>query len=165
MKEFGGEIIQYYGDGSLIIFHNAADAVNCAKEIQEDFRKTPPVPARIGIHLGDIIFEEGNIFGDSVNISSRIESMGVPGAVLISDSIKKQIQNKPEFELTSLGNFEFKNMDEPIEIFALSNDGCPVPKRTELIGKFKEPTTTKSIAVLPFVNMSNDRNRNISVME
>jgi len=156
VKEFEGKIIQYYGDGSLIVFTNTVNAVNCAKKLQEDFRKEPAVPARIGIHLGEIIFEGENIFGDSVNISSRIESMGIPGAVLVSDTIQKQLKNKPEFQFTSLGNIEFKNVDEPIEIFALSSPGFPVPDKTDLSGKIKEPKITKSIAVMPFVNMSND---------
>ncbi len=170
VKEFGGEIINYYGDGCLITFTNSTNAVSCAKILQEELRKDPYVPIRIGIHLGEILVEEGNVFGDSVNISSRIESMGVPGVVLLSDTIQKQIKNKPRFQLTSLGSFEFKNLDEPMEIFALSNPGFPVPNRADLIGKFKEAKTTtpaetlqtvkitseKSIAVLPFVNMSND---------
>lgn len=156
VKERGGKIIQFYGDGCLFIFPNSADAVGCAKILQENYRKDPPLPVRIGIHLGDFVWEEGNIFGDSINISSRIESMGIPGSILLSDLIKKQIQNKPEFQLTSLGEFEFKNVDEPMEIFALSNIGFPVPSKTALLGKFKEPEIGKSIAVLPFVNMSND---------
>ncbi len=80
VHEFQGEIIQYYGDGCLMIFSNSSDAVNCAKVLQENFRKEPRIPARIGIHLGDIFINEGNIYGDCVNIASRIESMGVPGA-------------------------------------------------------------------------------------
>ncbi len=156
VKEFGGEIIQYYGDGGLMIFTNSADAVSCAKVLQLDFQDEPSVPVRIGIHSGDIIHNEGNIFGDSVNIASRIESMGIQGAVLLSDSIQKQIKNKPQFELTSLGNFEFKNVDEPMEIFALVINNFPIPKREEMIGKFKDKPVVKSIAVLPFVNMSND---------
>src|ERR1700704_2260031 len=96
--EFRGEIIQYYGDGCLIIFTNSADAVNCAKVLQEDFREAPQVPARIGIHMGDILINEGNIFGDCVNITSRIESIGVPGSVLVSESIKNQLQNKQGFQ-------------------------------------------------------------------
>ncbi|HET9744665.1 MAG TPA: adenylate/guanylate cyclase domain-containing protein [Chitinophagaceae bacterium] len=156
VTQFGGEIIQYYGDGCVVIFPNATDSVSCARVLQEGFRTAPSVPARIGLHMGDIVIEEGNIYGDSVNISSRIESMGVPGAVLLSNTVREQIQNKPEFELTSLGNFEFRNVKEPIEVFVLSNDGFPVPDRRDLQGKFKEPRTIKSVAVLPFVNMSND---------
>ena len=155
-KNNEGEIIQYFGDGCLMVFNNAANAVASAKVIQENLRNEPKVPVRIGIHLGDVVFREGNIFGDCVNIASRIESMGVPGAVLFSDEIKKQIKNKPEFKVSSLGEFEFKNVDEPMEIFALANKGFPIPIRNVLEGKFKENTLKKSIAVLPFVNMSND---------
>src|SRR5262245_57224347 len=79
-----GKIIQYYGDGCLAVFTNASDAIGCAKDLQEQFREEPKVPLRIGLHLGDVIFREGNVFGDCVNIASRIESMGVPGAVLFS---------------------------------------------------------------------------------
>src|SRR6476646_10969354 len=73
VSEFRGEIIQYYGDGCLIIFTNSADAVNCARVVQEEFRDEPKIPVRIGIHLGDILISEGNIFGDCVNITSRIQ--------------------------------------------------------------------------------------------
>jgi class 3 adenylate cyclase len=97
VQECQGNIIQYYGDGSLVIFANATDAVNCAGILQESFREEPHVPVRIGIHLGDIIHKEGAIFGDSVNITSRIESMGVPGAVLLSEPVQLQLINKPVF--------------------------------------------------------------------
>lgn len=156
VQEFQGDIIQYYGDGCLIIFANAADAVNCAGILQEGFREEPQVPVRIGIHLGDIIHKEGAIFGDCVNITSRIESMGVPGAVLLSEPVQQQIKNKPGFKLASLGNFDFKHVDEPMEIFALLINNFPIPNRDNIIGKFKGKQLVKSIAVLPFVNMSND---------
>ncbi|HET6995358.1 MAG TPA: adenylate/guanylate cyclase domain-containing protein [Chitinophagaceae bacterium] len=156
VSEYRGEIIQYYGDGCLAIFTNSADAVHCAAILQQDFRIKPQVPVRVGIHLGDILVNEGNIFGDCVNITSRIESIGVAGSVLLSDSVKKQIQNKQGFELSSLGSFEFKNVAEPIEVFALTGHGLPVPEYRDGNGKFKELKTVKSIAVLPFVNMSND---------
>ena len=156
VKTHEGEIIQYFGDGCLTVFNNASDAIASAKIIQEKFREEPTVPVRIGIHLGDVLFREGNIFGDCVNIASRIESMAVPGAILFSDAVKKQIRNKPEFQLTSLGSFEFKNVDEPMEIFALANKGFSVPNPDKLVGKFKDSRLIKSIAVLPFLNMSND---------
>ncbi len=155
-KEFQGEIIQFYGDGCLAVFTNSADAVNCAKFLQEKFTENPPVPVRIGIHMGDVLFKEGNIYGDCVNITSRIESMGVPGSVLLSDQINDQVKNKSEFRLVSMGSFEFKNVDEPMEIFALANKNFQVPDPGHLTGKFKERKVSKSIAVLPFVNMSND---------
>ncbi len=156
VQKYHGNIIQYFGDGGLIIFTNSADAVNCAGNLQDNLREEPQVPVRIGIHLGDIIYKEGNIFGDCVNIASRIESMGIPGAVMISETVQQQLKNKSEFKLISLGNFEFKNVDGPMEIFALATNNFPIPNRSDFNGKFKEAHTFKSIAVLPFVNMSND---------
>ncbi|MCB0777329.1 MAG: hypothetical protein KDB99_13535 [Chitinophagaceae bacterium] len=146
---FAGKIVQYYGDGSLMVFTNATDAVNCGKSLQENFRKEPGVPVRIGIHMGDILVDDNNIYGDSVNISSRIESMGVPGAVLISDAIRNQIKNKPEFALSSLGEFEFKNVVDAFEVYALANEGFPVPDRSELKGKFKEIKNTDLVEDMP----------------
>ena len=156
VKDNDGQIIQFYGDGCLMVFNNAVNAIASAKTIQENLKKEPLVPARIGIHLGDVLHREGNIFGDCVNIASRIESMGVPGAILFSDAIRKQIRNKPEYKVRTLGEFEFKNVEEPMEVFALANDGFPVPRIELLEGKFKEKKEKKSIAVLPFINMGND---------
>jgi adenylate cyclase len=142
--EFQGQIIQYYGDGCLVVFDSPAAAVACAMEMQRSFQSLPrqvgddkPVPVRIGLHLGDVVFREGNVFGDSVNIASRVESLGVPGAVLLSQTVRRQIKNKPEFELVSLGSFDFKNVDEPMEVFAVANEGFPVPKREDMKGKLK----------------------------
>src|SRR4030095_4255941 len=120
-RENLGQIIQYYGDGCLIIFKSPLEAVTFAKTLQEDFSRVPLVPVRIGIHLGDLVFKEGNIFGDSVNITSRIESMGIAGAVLLSETVNGQIKNHPEFKTSSLGKFEFKNVKKPMEVFALAN--------------------------------------------
>ena len=135
--EFQGTIIQYYGDACLVVFGSPLDAVGCAGALQEFLRMQPEVPVRIGIHLGDVVFKEGNVFGDAVNITSRIESMGVPGAVLLSQTVRRQIKNQPEFKLVSLGSFDFKNVDEPMEVFALANEGFSVPKRAEMEGKLK----------------------------
>jgi adenylate cyclase len=156
VPQYHGEVVQYYGDGVLTMFTNSFDAINCARVLQESFREEPPVPVRMGIHMGDVIYKDGNVFGDAVNIASRIQSMAVPGSVMLSAAVQFQLKNKPECKLASLGDFEFKNIDDPMEIFALSGNGFPVPQREELHGKFKEKEDFKSIAVLPFVNMSND---------
>jgi len=123
--EFQGNIIQYYGDACLVVFDSPVSAVACAKAMQEDFRQVPIVPVRIGIHLGDVVFKDGNVFGDAVNIASRVEGLGVPGAVLLSQTVRIQIKNQPEFQLVSLRKFDFKNVDESMEIFALANEGFP----------------------------------------
>ena len=133
----GGQIIQFYGDGCLSIFDSSVDAVHCSLSVQKTFNTDLIVPVRIGLHSGDIFIQEDNIFGDSVNITSRVESMGIPGAVLLTKKLRDEIKNHVEFDLTSLGDFEFKNVEEPIEVFALANDGLTIPKTKELKGKFK----------------------------
>ncbi len=139
-----GEILNYYGDGSLSIFSSASAAVRCAMEIQEALREDPQVPLRIGIHIGEVFREDGKVFGNGVNIASRIESMGVPGAILLSKEVKDKIRNKPEFELASLGTFEFKNVDEAVHVFAIANKGFVVPDQGQL--KYKEETTDRDTA-------------------
>ena len=128
-----GELLQTYGDGSLSAFDSASAAVQCAMEIQEAIRDE--VPLRIGIHLGEITIDGEHTFGDGVNIASRIESMGVAGAVLLSNSIRQQVKNKPEFQLESLGQFAFKNVAEPMTVYGLSNEGFVLPKAEEMAGK------------------------------
>ena len=82
--EFGGEIVQYYGDGTLSIFSNSVDAVRCAIAIQRTLGEEPVVPVRVGLHVGDVVVEEHGLLGDAVNVASRIESFGQPGAVPLS---------------------------------------------------------------------------------
>jgi TolB-like protein/class 3 adenylate cyclase len=133
-----GEVLDYYGDGSLSVFPSATDAVTCAVEVQKEFQKAPVVPLRIGLHIGEIFFEDGNPYGNGVNVSSRIQSLGKANTVLLSKEIVDKIKNHPQFTTVSLGMFEFKNVEEPMEVFALSNEGLVVPKREELTGKLKE---------------------------
>ena len=114
--KYHGQIIQYYGDGCLTVFDSPIQAVACAQVLQATFQEMPQLPVRIGIHLGDVVFAETNVFGDAVNIASRIESLGVPGSVLLSQTVRQQIKNHPEFQLTSLGNFDFKNVDEKEDV-------------------------------------------------
>jgi len=90
------------------------------------------------------VFKDGNVFGDSVNIASRVESMGVPGSVLVSSNVRNQIKNKPVFELVNLGKFEFKNIQEGMTVFALANEGLVVPQKEALKGKFKIPSSTST---------------------
>ncbi len=132
-----GKVYQYYGDGSLSIFNSATDAVYCAMEIQLEFRNKPEVPLRVGIHIGEILIEQNRIFGDGVNLASRIESLGQAGTVMYSENVHQKIKNNRSLSSTSLGKFEFKNVAEPLEIFALANEGFPVPARNSISGKLK----------------------------
>ncbi len=137
-QKFDGKILKYYGDGALITFKSAIDAVRCGIELQLIFRADPKIPVRIGVHSGDIIFTEDDIIGDGVNVASRIESLSVAGSVFISEKVYDEVKNQSEIQSLSLGNYELKNVGKPIEVFAISNDGLIVPKRNQVSGKFKK---------------------------
>jgi len=137
-EKFNGTILQYFGDGTLSTFKSAIDAVKCAMEMQLAFQKEPVIPVRIGIHLGDIVFTEDDIIGDGVNVASRIESLAVPGSVFISDKVYDEIKNQSSIETQSLRTFELKNVDRPIEVFAISNKGLIIPNADEISGKTKD---------------------------
>ena len=89
-------------------------------------------------HVGDIVSSGSEVYGDGVNLASRVESLGVPGAILVSDKVRYEIKNQESLSTQSLGHFEFKNIQEPVEVFAVSNSGIKVPARSELKGKLKE---------------------------
>src|SRR5882757_1145763 len=134
----GGEILNDFGDGSLCCFSSATEALRCAIEMQEQFQLEPKVPLRIGLHVGEIFFEDGKVFGDGVNVASRVQSLGIANSILFSSQINSQIKNQQEFKSVSVGRFNFKNVDEPMEVFALMNEGLTIPKKEELKGKLKE---------------------------
>jgi TolB-like protein/Tfp pilus assembly protein PilF len=149
-----GKILQYYGDGTLCIFNSAIEAIDCAIQIQTEMQKEPKIPLRIGLHTGDIAYDDEGVYGDGVNIASRIEGLAVTGSVLISGKLFDEIKNHQAFKTKSLGSFDLKNVKKPIEVYAISNEGLAVPSGEELQAKPKEQV--KSLAVLPFVNMSPD---------
>ncbi len=164
-ERFDGRVIQFYGDGTLSIFKSAVQAVECALAMQQTFCKEPVVPVRMGIHLGDIIINDEHVFGDGVNIASRIESLGVAGSILISDKVNNELHNHPQIKTLSMGMYHFKNVDKEIEVFAIDDECVVKPTPNTLKGKTQEkksvantigPVPKKSIAVLPFINMSND---------
>jgi len=109
-KKYNGKILQYYGDGTLSIFDSAVEAVQCGTDMQLSFREKPDIPVRIGIHLGDIIYDQEDIIGDGVNVASRIESLGITGSVLISEKINDEVTNQGSIQTESLGEFKFKNI-------------------------------------------------------
>ena len=154
IHEHEGTILQYFGDGTLSIFHSAIRAVDCAMKIQYELLKDPHIPLRIGIHSGDIVYDEEGIYGDGVNIASRIESLSVPGGILISERVFDDIKNHHSFKTAFLGKFELKNVLKPMDVYAIANEGLSVPAQLQVQGKAK--ALHKSLAVLPFVNFSND---------
>jgi len=150
-----GRILAFKGDGALCSFNSAIEGVRAAVTVQLAMQTLPPVPLRIGIHTGDVIMEEDNIYGDGVNIASRLESFAVPGSIFISGKVYDDIKNQRDIETVSLGKYVLKNVKEQVEIFAISNSGIIVPEVHSLKGK-GEKILQKSILVLPFVNMSTD---------
>jgi len=132
IEEFNGRWIKELGDGVLASFNTVSDAVNAAFKIQQQCNVAKEFQLSIGIHQGEIMFEDGDIYGDAVNVASRIQTLGVPGSVLFSKKIKDEIHNKTEFQTVSLGSFEFKNVDEPPGSFCFIQSGlCCSPKRTD----------------------------------
>lgn len=154
IEENGGTIRQYFGDGTMCTFNSAVQSVKCALEIQKELQIEPKIPVRIGVHVGDIVYEEDGIYGDAVNVASRIEAISVPGSVLFSDKVFDDLKNHPEFSSVSVGEFKFKNVKRHIEVFALTNSLLAVPDAESVKGKV--PNAIRKVAVLPFVNMSSD---------
>jgi adenylate cyclase len=150
---YNGKIIQFFGDGTLSIFGSAIDAVKCAIEIQFELQKDPKVALRIGLHSGDIAYDSQGVYGDSVNLASRIEALSVPGGVLVSDKIFDEIRNHPDIQTNLLGKFSLKNVKRQVEVYAIANEGLVIPSPAQISVR---SGSDKSIAVLPFVNMSAD---------
>ena len=175
---------------------NAAesDAANCSLAVQKDLKTDPVVPLRIGLHIGEVFFEGDKALGDGVNVASRIQSLGQENTILVSGEFHDKIKNNSAFTSVSLGQFDFKNVDKPLEVYALTNVGLIIPDRNKMEGKLKKKQiiskyllfslsiipiviagyfiyknlltkndtvdiADKSIAVLPFVNMSNDKDQ------
>ena len=156
-EELNGKIVQYYGDGSLLLFQSSTDAAEFAKLLQEDLYNEPQVPVRIGIHMGDVLVHAGNIFGDVVNIAARIQSLAPAGGVYISEVVYRNIANKKELESVFVKEEKLKNVKDPMRIYQLLTEGIPaqihVPESPAI-----PPASSNAnhIAVLPFANLSSD---------
>ena len=153
VSHFNGQVLNYYGDGSLCIFSSATDAVNCSLAIQKDLKNEPVVPLRIGLHIGEVFFEDAKALGDGVNVASRVQSLGQENSILISEEVHDKIKNNASVTATSLGHFDFKNVGKSMEVFALTNEGLFVPQRKKMQGKLKKKNQQKRniIAVLSFI--------------
>ncbi|MDX1667032.1 MAG: tetratricopeptide repeat protein [Saprospiraceae bacterium] len=130
--KYGGKILQYYGDGTLSVFNSAVSAVECAVKMQRAFSQSPAVPLRIGIHTGDITYDESEVFGDGVNVASRVESVANSGGIFISGKVYDDIKNHEWLEVKPVGSFRFKGISSPLELFAISNEGVSVPMADQI---------------------------------
>jgi adenylate cyclase len=126
IAEHRGRIVKRIGDGVLIEFASAVDAVRCAVEIQKGMiERNASVPQekrieiRYGVHIGDIIIEEGDIFGDGVNIAARLEGIAQPGGICLSDDAYRQVRGKLDVDFLDAGEQELKNIARPVRVYQL----------------------------------------------
>ena len=148
INQFNGKLIKEMGDGMLAQFDTAIDSVLCAIEIQKQSRRQIKAKIRIGLHLGDITFDHEDIFGDGVNIASRLQSVTDPGGIYISESIQKSIRAKNAVNTKYLGQIKLKNVDYPVNTYSIVEDGLPIPsaaKIEQLKGKGLFHKLTRSI--------------------
>ncbi len=179
IDQYNGTCLKEMGDGILAMFNTAFDSQACALAIQKSIKEQCTHQVRIGIHLGDIYLEDNDAFGDGVNVASRIQSIADPGGIYISESVFKAVRARSDHPVEDLGEIYLKNIAYPIRVFAILGDGLPSPssqmQKSEVLQKkpswsksidnpdegqwigHQRQTSNRSIAVLPFKNLSPDQ--------
>jgi class 3 adenylate cyclase/tetratricopeptide (TPR) repeat protein len=155
ISKHNGTYVKSTGDGSLSHFNSAVDAATCAKRLQESIYDDKDLNVRVGVHLGETIFEKGDIHGDGVNIASRLESMAVEGGVFVSKEVHDQLVNQKEFEGVSLGLQSMKGVGRLIEVYGLKGDKLSEPNPNEYQDDkvvVHSDDEVPSIAIIPFRN-------------
>ena len=163
VEQHRGRVMHYAGDAVLAMFDAVVDSLACAVQIQnrlqgrnyelDDHRK---VEFRIGVNLGDVIEDRGDIYGDGVNVAARLEALAVPGGICISDAVRAAVGKKLDFHYESMGEQEVKNISEPVRAYHVLLDGAPEDSVSSPEGALLKLPSKPSIAVLPFTNMSHD---------
>ncbi len=161
IAEHQGRIVKTTGDGVLVEFASPVKAVRCAIEVQHgmvdrnvDVPREQRIEFRIGINLGDVVVEDGDIYGDGVNVAARLENLAEPGAVYISRAVRDFVDDHAEMTLEDLGEKPLKNIAKPVRVFRIA-----APDRAVAVSApvgSPAPPHKPSIAVLPFANMSGD---------
>jgi TolB-like protein len=156
--EHRGRIVKTTGDGMLVEFASTVDAVRCAVEVQRGMGgRNAQVPEdkriefRVGINVGDVITEAGDIFGDGVNVAARLEGLAEPGGICVSSRVQEDARGKLDVAFEDAGEQRLKNIEHPVRVYRVRPGGAAATSRPAL------PLPSKpSIAVLPFQNMSGD---------
>lgn len=164
IAEHHGRIVKNTGDGAIAEFASVVAAVRCADEIQRgmaaqniDVPLDKRIELRIGIHVGDIIIEENDIFGDGVNIAVRLEGIAEPGGISISDDARRQIRGKVDVTFEDLGSQSLRNIAEPMRVWRVPyGRAMPAAPNRWPVDKTLVLPDKPSIAVLPFTNLSSD---------
>jgi adenylate cyclase len=167
INEHRGRTVKNTGDGLLAEFASVVDAVRCAVEVQREMAdREHEVPEerrirfRIGINLGDVIAEEGDIFGDGVNVAARLEALAEPGGICVSRVVRDQVRDRLDYTFEDLGEQSVKNIARPVRVYALRAEAvADVPASSaQPVASIPQPAVAPrlSIVVLPFTNLSND---------
>ena len=132
VAEYHGRVVKLMGDGALVEFASAVNAVECAVAIQKGVAEREAgehedrrIAFRIGINVGDIILEEGDIYGDGVNVAARLEGLAEPGGICVARSVYHQVKGKLDVAFEPMGEHQVKNIAEPVETFRVALDGVP----------------------------------------
>ena len=131
VDSYGGEVIKEIGDGLLMMFGSAIEAVRFAIAAQERL-KDEELTIRAGIHIGDVIFKDGDVFGSAVNTAARIEPLAQSNGICISEDVQNQLRNKDDIIAISCGKKELKGVSKPIEIFEVIVEGVTVPQKQNM---------------------------------
>jgi len=157
IENFGGQFIKELGDGILATFSSVTDGVLAAAAMQTAMKSGTGYSLRIGLHMSEVIFENNDVFGDGVNIASRIQTCAQPGGIMISEIVQRNLVNKRGMETRLIGPEKFKNVRDHINLYeVLITDEYEPISFTPAEGGIINQLAGKSIAVLPFTNTSND---------
>jgi adenylate cyclase len=159
----GGRIFKTMGDGFLVEFASVLNAARCAVEIQRvmparnaGLAEDRHIRFRIGLHVGDLIVEGDDFYGDGVNLAARLEGLAGPGGIACSAMVRQQIGNRLEVGFLDQGAKAVKNIAEPVHVFFVDLVPGSTPDRPATVGRPALPGEKPSVAILPFANMSND---------
>ncbi len=131
ISNFNGEWLKEIGDGVLIAFPSPVKAVTCSLEIQRILAHNSELTIRIGIHIGDVIQKDGDVFGDAVNIASRLEPLAEPGGICVSERVHEDIENKPDISTSFQEEQLLKGVEKPIKVYSIFTQMGTAPERAD----------------------------------